>query len=281
VVSFRKRSICIDDVSQDFLTTLVYLGGYCTAQQAQELIISDSQARARLKMLERLGFLRRVTKYPVVYQVTKSTTRLLGPDSSSRRRHPLTTVQGRLLAVHFYLEAHAWTWPATFFFDHAEKIMMFLNAQCPLTVLPQRNGKPYLREHLVLWRADRRLALAMIDLPQPGVLSRMRVFVCQYLPLLRCLRQELDLLIVTADQSRCYTYQRLLRTHPAIHKLGLGELIQRVKPYSVRSPVPTITELVWPRREPSEKFLQVHQDTTDKMSQAHTYPEHPGKIIRE
>lgn len=258
--------------------TLVYLGGYCTAQQAQKLVIGDSQARARLKTLEQLGFLRRVTKYPVVYQVTKSTTRLLGPDSSCRRRHPLPTVQARLLAVHFYLEARAW--PATFFLDHTDKIMMLQNAQCPLTVLPQRNGKPYLREHLVLWLADRRLGVAMIDLPQPGVLSRLRVFLRQYLPALRLLRQELDLLIVTADQSRSYTYQLLLRTHRAIQKLGVAELIHRIKPYSVRQPVPTITELVWPRTDPSEMLLESHRDT-DGLSQSHAYPEHPHNIIRE
>jgi hypothetical protein len=214
----------------------------------------------------------------VVYQVTKSTTRLLGPDSSCRRRHPLATVQARLLAVHFYLEAHAW--PATFFFDHTDKIMTFQNAQCPLTVLPQRNGKPYLREHLVLWLADRRLAVAMIDLPQPGVLSRLRLFLRQYLPMLRCLRQEVDLLIVTADQSRCDTYQRLLRTHRTIQKLGLGELIHRVKPYSVRPPVPTITELVWPRTDLNETLLESHQET-DKFSQSRAYPEHSRTIIHE
>jgi hypothetical protein len=257
---------------------LVYLGGYCTAHQAQELILSDSQARARLKMLERLGFLRRVTRYPAVYQVTKSTTRLLGPDSSCRRRHPQPTVQARLLAVHFYLEAR--TWPATFFFDHADKIMTLQNAQCPLTALPQRNGKPYLREHFLLWLADRRLAVAMIDLPQPGVLSRLRLFLRQSLPMLRCLRQELDLLIITADQPRCYTYQRLLRTHPAVHKLGLGELIHRVKPYSVRPPVPTITEVVWPRTDPNEMLLESHRDS-DKFSRNHSCPEHPHKIIQE
>jgi hypothetical protein len=277
-VSFRNRSICVDEVSQDFLTRLIYLGGYCTAQQAQELVVSDSQARTRLKMLERLRFLRRVTKYPVVYQATKSTTRLLGPDSSSRRRHGLATVQARLLAVHFYLEAR--TWPATFIFDHDEKIMMFENAQCPLAVLPHRNGKPYLREHLVLWLPDKRLGIATVDLPQPGVLSRLRLFLRQFLPLLRRLRQELDLLIVTADPQRCSTYQRLLRTHRAIHKLGLGELTERVKPYSVHSPVPSIPELLWPRTDSNETFLEAQQDS-DQYSHNHTYPEHAFKIIHD
>jgi len=92
VVSFRNRSSCLDEVSQQFLRLLVALGGYCTAVQAQELITTGPQVRARLKMLERLGFLRRITKYPVVYQVTKSTTRLLQRDSSNRRRHTLSTV---------------------------------------------------------------------------------------------------------------------------------------------------------------------------------------------
>ena len=84
MASFRNRLNCLDEVSERFLSLLVAIGGYCTALQGQELIgRSGNQARARLRMLERLGFLRRITKYPVVYQVTKSTTRLLKRDSSS------------------------------------------------------------------------------------------------------------------------------------------------------------------------------------------------------
>ncbi len=154
------------------------------------------------------------------------------------------TVQARLLGVHFYLEAR--TWPATFFFDHEEKIMTLRNAECPLTLLPQRNGKPYVREHLVFLLPDKRLGIAMIDLLQPDLMSRLRVFIRQYLPILRHLRDDLDLLIVTADKRRAFTYQRLLRTNRTVHKLGLGALTARVKPYSVKPPVPTIDEVIWP-----------------------------------
>lgn len=76
--------------------TLVDLGGYCTAQQAKGLGVagSASLALARLRALERAGFLRRLVAYPVVYQVTKSaTTRLLDSDSRARRCHSLETVQ--------------------------------------------------------------------------------------------------------------------------------------------------------------------------------------------
>lgn len=95
------RAGSLHEVSKQFLKLLVALGGYCTAVQAQDLIARGTQARTRLRTLERLGFLRRITKYPVVYQVTESTTRLLGRDSSSRRRHTLATVHERLLGVHF------------------------------------------------------------------------------------------------------------------------------------------------------------------------------------
>ena len=71
--------------------------------------------------LERLRFLRRITKYPI--QVTKSTTRLLQRDSSIRRRHTLGTVQARLLAVHFYLESCAW--PAEFVLAHDKRVAVF------------------------------------------------------------------------------------------------------------------------------------------------------------
>jgi hypothetical protein len=220
-------------------------------------------------MLERLGFLRRVTKYPVVYQVTKSATRLHGPDSSTRRRHIQPIVQARLLGVHFYLEAR--NWPATFFFDHEEKIMTLQNAQCPLTLLPQRDGKPYLREHFVFLLPDQRLGIAMIDLLQPGMTSRLRVFLRQYLPALRHLRDELDLLIVTANKRRAFTYQRLLRTSRTIFKLGLGALITRVKPYSVKPPVPTVDEITWPKADPDDWPLEIVEDGGNFDPAAHKY----------
>jgi hypothetical protein len=265
--SFAKREALLDEVSQDFLTRLVHLGGYCTALQAESIGVRESgkRVRARLRILQRLGFLRRVTKYPIVYQVTKSATRLHGPDSSSRRRHTLTTVEARLLGVHFYLEAHSW--PAYFVFDHEEKIMTFENAGCPLSVLPQRNGKPYLREHFVLWFRTGRLAVATVDLPQPGVLRRLRLFIRQYLPLLRHLRHNLDLLVVIADKRRAYSYQRLLRTNRTIQKLVLGSLVENIKPYSVRPPVPSITDLTWPKAddwiledEEQHNFAENHAD---------------------
>ena len=77
--SFRSRLLSIDEVSHAFLKLLVALGGYCTAEQTKSLLRLGLgiQARARMRTLERLGFLRRVTKYPVVYQATKATTRLV------------------------------------------------------------------------------------------------------------------------------------------------------------------------------------------------------------
>jgi hypothetical protein len=269
--SWAKRAALLDEISEDFLRRLVGLGGYCTALQAEALEIAKTakQVRGRLRMLERLGFLRRVTKYPVVYQVTKSATRLHGPDSSTRRRHLPATVQARLLGVHFYLEAL--TWPATFFFDHEEKIMTLQNAQCHLNLLPHRNGKPYVREHLVFLLPDQRLGIAMIDLLQPGMRSRLRVFILQYLPILRHMRDDLDLVIVTADKRRAFTYQRLLRTNRTVHKLGLGALTARVKLYSVKPPVPTIDEVIWPKADPDECPLETDEDRNNFRDTRHKY----------
>jgi hypothetical protein len=71
--SFRSRLLSIDEVSHALLKLLVALGGYCTAQQTKSLLRMGLgiQARARMRTLERLGFLRRVTKYAVVYQATR------------------------------------------------------------------------------------------------------------------------------------------------------------------------------------------------------------------
>ncbi len=69
--SLAKRAALLDEMSEYFLRQLVDLGGYCTAAQAEALRVAETakRVRARLRWLERLGFLRRVTKYPVVYQV--------------------------------------------------------------------------------------------------------------------------------------------------------------------------------------------------------------------
>ena len=279
MVSFRNRINCLDEVSEGFLSLLTALGGYCTALQGQELMgRSGGQVRARLRTLERLGFLRRITKYPVVYQVTKSTTRLLQRDSSSRRRHTLATVQARLLAVHFYLEARAW--PAEFVLDHEEKVEVFTElAGCPSSVLPQRGGKPYLREQFLLWQPDWRLAIAMVDHPQPGMLRRLKVFIREFLPLLRHLRREPDLLIVTADKTRSYVYERLLKRHRAIHKLGLGELSDRIRAYSVKPPVASIAGLTWPTADEQSEFLEVNE--AQHLSHLHSGEKHWQELMSD
>ncbi len=83
---FRRRLLLLDERADDFLQTLVHLGGYCTAEQAQELGLASSATRvlARLRCLEEAAFLRRVANYPVVYQVTRSATRLLATDLMAR-----------------------------------------------------------------------------------------------------------------------------------------------------------------------------------------------------
>ena len=117
-------------------------------QRARALLSDDAEYREIREIRERVAALRATVlqmrraegpKAPVVYQVTKATTRLLGQDSSTRRQHTLETVQARLLAVHFYIEARAW--PAEFVIKHEEKIRIFTDAGCPLSTLPQRDGK--------------------------------------------------------------------------------------------------------------------------------------------
>jgi len=81
---FGKRVLLLDESSREFLDRLVALGGYCTVSQAEGLKLAPStRVRRRLRLLERIGFLRKVAAYPVVYQVTTSTARLLPRNSKS------------------------------------------------------------------------------------------------------------------------------------------------------------------------------------------------------
>src|SRR5215469_9235334 len=136
MLRFRNRLALLDVPSDDFLNTLVQLGGYCTVGQAKRFGIanSDTRALAHLRRFEENGFLRKVAAYPVVYQVTKSATRLAAVDRRARRPHAPKTVLNRLLAMDFYLDARGW--PAEFVFDHEMKITTFTQRGCPLKCYP-------------------------------------------------------------------------------------------------------------------------------------------------
>jgi hypothetical protein len=242
---FCNRIAMVDQCSMEFLTSLVALGGYCTAAQAKQLSIANSgtATRARLRAWERSGFLRKVAAHPVVYRVTKSTTRLLGRDSRARRTHALATVQARLLAVNFYLEARQW--PAEFILDHEQKMATFRDAGCPSAALPERGGKPYLWEDFVLWLADGRIGVATVDQPYPSAFSQLRLIIRRFHSLLQYMPNELQLRIATGNEHRTRLYARLLR-HPVLRKISQVKLETAIKPYRVRTPIPTITRLLYP-----------------------------------
>jgi len=87
----------LDEQRDLFLRTLVYLGGYCTIEQAQRPGLANSATRvvAHLEALKKLGFLKQIASYPVVYQVTGSATRLVGVDLMARGQHTPLTVRSR------------------------------------------------------------------------------------------------------------------------------------------------------------------------------------------
>ena len=100
---FQSRTALVDEHVVGFLKIVTELGGYCTLEQAKALELANSNTRvsAYLKGLERAGFVRRVAEYPVVYQITGATTRLLNRDRHARRAHDAVRVLSRLLAVSF------------------------------------------------------------------------------------------------------------------------------------------------------------------------------------
>jgi hypothetical protein len=260
--NFRRRSAMMDEKSEHFLKLLINLGGYCTVAHAEALKLGESgkQARGRLRGLERLGFLRRVAAYPAVYQVTKSSTRHLGRDSGARRRHPLPTVQARLLAVDFYLAARKW--PAEFTLDHEHKIATFIDNGCPIHVLPQRGGRPYLREEFLLWPPNGRIAIALIDQAHIGARSQIRGLIRRYLPVMRHLGGGvMDLLMVSGSERRHFLCQRLLQDRRFRATWPSGIPIT-VKPYWVLRPTPPVAALLCPACHRQEYPSQAPHDHT-------------------
>jgi len=213
-----RRSTALDDRARHFLKTVAWLGGYVTTEQAHGLGIRNSVPRVHveLKDLESWGFIKRVTLYPAVYQVTKSVTRLLGTDLSARRRHSAETIRTRLLAVNFYLEAA--NWPVEFVFDHQHKIANFCQLGCGPSLLTQRAGKPYLWEDFVLQRRTGGLGVAVVDHYSHSAFLQLYELIKRFGRCLAFIPDQLKLMVVVATDARYRLCARLLR-HPSLQKL--------------------------------------------------------------
>jgi hypothetical protein len=243
---FQDRSVDLDQRAERFLKTVAWLGGYVSAEQAHELGIRSSVPRVhgQLKDLETLGFLSRVTTYPAVYQVTKSVTRLLGADLSARRRHSVETVRTRLLTVNFYLEAVHW--PVEFVFDHQQKITELTQLGCGSSMLPQRAGKTYLWQDLVLRGPSGDLSVAMIDHYDRNAYRQLHGVLERFAASLACAAEDLKVVVVVPTDARQRLFNRLLH-QPKIQTL-LPDALKcpeaAVKVYRVRRAVPVIHSLI-------------------------------------
>jgi len=224
MLRFDNRVELLDLRSDTFLNTLVQLGGYCTIGQAKRLGLANSETRAlaHLRVFEQNGFLRRVFGYPVVYQTTKSATRLVGTDRRARRLHTDESVLNRLLAVDFYLDAINWT--ADFVFDHEMKITLLTKLGCPLASVPERGGHPYLWDEFFLKVGDGSVTIAQIDEQQRGTFSQAKNLATRYRVITRFLPQYSNLYIITGSEARDRSYQRVLK-HPDMDLVQSGSAI--------------------------------------------------------
>jgi len=240
-IKFSERIASVDDRTDNFLTTLAHLGGYCTAEQAQAmgLAASTSQVQARLNGLERAGFLRRVAPYPAVYQVTKSVVRLVGTDTSARRRHPVETVRWRLAAVSFYLDAKSW--PADFIFEHEKKISALEKIGCTGELLPHRGGHPYLHEDFVVRPSDSGLCIVIVDRPHWNAQLQLLGFVKRFAPCRAVAGERVSLAVAVAYESRRRLYEKAARHRNVVeHSKGAPE---PTTVYEVSTPTPYIRTL--------------------------------------
>jgi hypothetical protein len=193
-----------------------------------------------LKDLESWGFIKRITTYPAVYQVTKSVTRLMGADLSARREHAIETIQTRLLTVNFYLEAIRW--PVELVFDHRRKIAKFRDFGCEVGLLPQRGGKPYLWQDLILQRPSGDLIVARVDHFGRSHNHQFYRLLQRFAPSLRLIQDEMKLLVVVGSEHRHRLFHRLLN-RPRLQRLVAdvpNGMAGAVKLYGVRRAVPVI-----------------------------------------
>jgi hypothetical protein len=215
---FRDRVGILDERSRHFLLTVTWLGGYVTAEQAQELGIRNSVPRVhvQLKDLESCGFIKRISTYPAVYQVTKSVARLMGADCSARRQHAIETIRTRILTVNFYLEAARW--PVEFVFNHERKLSKFGELGCKSGLLPQRGGNPYLWQDFVLQRRSGGLGVAMVDHFGRSAYRQLHRLLERFASCLGFLQDKLRLLVVVGTDARLRVFTRLLN-HPRLQSI--------------------------------------------------------------
>lgn len=237
-IRFSTRAAFVDDHADDFLTHVAQLGGYCTVDQAQAMGFAKSARHvlAQLNGLEQAGFLRRVAEYPVVYQITKSVTRLVGTDMSARRPHAIQTVRCRLAAVSFYLDATRW--PADFIFGHDEKIAALGKIGCPRQLHPQRRGQPYLWEEFVLRVRNSGLCVAMVDRPHWSALLQLSGFVERFASCRSRASERLSLTVAIASEPRLRRYESAARHRTVVeHSEGMREPVNL---YQISTSVPHI-----------------------------------------
>src|SRR5437879_1804043 len=273
---FRDRVGVLDERSQHFLKTLAWLGGYVTPEQAQELGIRNSLTRVHvlLKDLESWGFIKAVSAYPAIYQVTKSVTRLLGADLSARRAHTLETIRTRLLTVNFYLEAIRW--PAEFVFDHKQKVSKLCQFVGEPILLPHRGSKPYLWQDIVLRRPSREVVLTMVDHFGRHPYRQLYRHLKRFAPALG--PDHLRLMIVVSSEHREQIFRRKLhnaRLQRLLEQQGLDlPLRDMVTIYRVRRAVPVVRPLITNRQQLRELRARglANRSTGDSQQTRHVIP---------
>jgi hypothetical protein len=234
-IRFSKRLLLLDERSNDFLRTLVLLGGYCMIEQAQKLGLANSPTRvvAHLEALKKLGFVRQVGRYPVIYQVTKSATRLAGCDLMARRRQSPLTIRLKLLGVNFYLEAKAW--PAEFTLPHSEKIALLKSAGCSSEALPHFRGQPFLWQEFVLRRADGTICMAAVDRAHNTVMYQTTTLARRYGRVLEHLSSHFRLIVAVASNHRAELYQKW-----AAQPVARPFTHETLQPYRVKALIPQV-----------------------------------------
>jgi hypothetical protein len=246
IFRFRDRVGVLDERSRRFLTTVAWLGGYVTPEQAQELGIRNSVTRVhvQLKDLEAWRFIKPVSAYPAIYQVTKSVTRLIGADLAARREHTLETIRTRLLTVNFYLEAIRW--PVEFVFEHKQKISKLCQVCSEPALLPYRGRTPYLWQDLVLQRPSGEVVLTMVDHFGRHSYRQLYRHLKRFAPILG--PDHLRLMIVVSSERREQLFRRQLnhtRLQRLLEQQGLDlPLRDMVTIYRVRRAVPVVRPLI-------------------------------------
>src|SRR5262249_21755757 len=138
---------------------------------------------------------------------------------------------------------------------HQMKIALLTQQGCPLGMIPERRGRPYLWDEYLLKVGDGTITIAQVDDQGRGTFSQAKNLAIRFSEVTKHLPRYSSLYIITSSEARDRSYRRVLK-HPDMQEVHTC------------CGIPVSTYLI----EPSVKSLPNTDPSTNPRLEPHTDP---------